>query len=430
MFNFFILERNFYQFKIVVTIFGLKITFKHKKKKLSNRDKILIGKEYQRKYNQIIDNLKGKVRTQKLHVVFVVSEISKWNCQDLFDKMQQSTIFQPSILVTYARNLNSLDNYKKNIEIFKKRCHNVFSGYDVERDLDIDITNFEPDIVFFQQPWDLAENQDVETASKRALTFYIPYAIGDAPECIKYHLYDFYLKLYKYCVFSVEDARDIIKETKINNINIVGHPKLDTYYSYDKKDNKKKYVIYAPHHSINSNSILHYGTFLWNYKTILNFAKEHKEFTWIFKPHPQLEDILQQFHLLTDEQIESYFNEWKSFGIYCDTCDYFDYFKQSKCLITDCGSFLTEYLPTESPVIHLRNKMATNYTSTNKKIMKTYYDVWNNEQLLSTLDDVLVKDKDIKQGKRLNILTELGIKNTNVTQKIYNDIINTLGIVE
>ena len=69
------------------------------------------------------------------------------------------------------------------------------------------------------------------------------------------------------------------------------------------KEKEKKYVIYAPHWSIDDNRT-NYATFEWNGKYILEYAKKHPEIKWIFKPHPSLKLRLETQKIMTNEEIE------------------------------------------------------------------------------------------------------------------------------
>ena len=171
---------------------------------------------------------------------------------------------------------------------------------------------------------------------------------------------------------------DLVKEytpimgNKGKNLKPVGYPTLDTYYS-DEYTFEKKYIIYAPHWSVGGNAELNYATFEWNGEYILNYAKSHPEFKWIFKPHPNLANSLLKFEVWTKDKIDKYYAEWESIGIKYEGSDYFDLFKQSIVLITDCGSFLAEYMPTQNPVILLCSAKATPYNFLAQKVTKYYY---------------------------------------------------------
>ena len=86
---------------------------------------------------------------------------------------------------------------------------------------------------------------------------------------------------------------------------------------------------------------------------MLELAKAHKELNWVFRPHPLLYNFAITSGFMRQQDIDRYYDEWKSFAEYSVGGDYIDLFKRSYAMITDCGSFLTEYFVSENPVIHL-----------------------------------------------------------------------------
>lgn len=380
--------------------------------------------EYQKKREIVLEKLRKEKR--KLRVCFLVSENEKWNAQTLYDAMEKSENFYPFVVVTEKS--DATRSLQHHIKFFKNCCKNVEIGFDERTNRSIDLKSFNPDIIFYQQPWYIHENQSPVHMLDCALSYYFSYSIGDVPTNLQKHPKDFYPALQKYFVFSEEDKNQCVDICDCLDLNtsVVGHPKLDVYNNYEEKDFSKKYVIYAPHHSLDDFS-LHYSTFDWNGKYILEWAKSHPELNWVFKPHPQLRRILLYTNLMTKDEIERYYQAWADLGIYYDDGNYFDLFKNSKCLITDCGSFLTEYFPTKNPVIHLRNPKGTDYSATNKIIMQTYYDTWDIGQLRSYLDDILLNGNDPKREERLSLLKKLKIGQDSSTDKIVRELKRDVG---
>ena len=66
------------------------------------------------------------------------------------------------------------------------------------------------------------------------------------------------------------------------------------------------YIIYAPHHSF-APSHLNFATFKWNGKYILEYAKSHPEFKFVFKPHPQLKTRMIKRHIMSEKEVDNYF---------------------------------------------------------------------------------------------------------------------------
>lgn len=364
----------------------------------------------------------------KLRVCFFVQETQKWNAQSLYDKMAKSDIFEPFMLVSPLEGGNAHRNsYQHCVEFFKNRCNNVELGYDESTKSYIDIKEFNPDIVFFQQPWNLHATQNAIYSSKFALCYYFSYAMGDSPNLAVQLSSQFHIALRKFFIFSQAEL-DLLLEYgyKYSNLSIIGHPKLDIYNRYKPHKNPKTLIIYALHHSLEPNS-LNYATFPWSGKYMLEWAKSHPEFKWLFKPHPRLKVTLILQKIMTPQEVDEYYNEWAQLGECYDDGDYFDIFMNSKCLITDCGSFLTEYLPTQQPVIHLRNPKAQHYTATNKLIMDSYYKAYNTIELEEWLDRILIKQEDPKKSERLDILRTLDIK-TSASDKIIDEIKKDLSL--
>ncbi len=410
----------------IITLFYIKIKFRINPKIKIYRKK---QKSYINRYNKILNILKQKSKNNKIRVCFLVSESAKWNAQSLYDLMEKSDIFEPFILVTNLSYNVYFQSYKQILEFYKTCANNVQVGWNDETNESIDLKLFNPDIVFYQQPWGLYDNQSVEYVSNFALTYYFSYAMGDALHTFNWNFENFYLILKNYFVFSKYEKKLYTDNLKfnLNNIVVIGHPKLDTYKNYKEEYHEHKYVIYAPHHSLEIDS-LNYATFLWNGKYILEWAQKHPNFDWVFKPHPRLKQALILNNIMSEEEVNKYFNEWQNVGIFCDEGSYFNLFKNSKCLITDCGSFLVEYLPTKQPVIHLRNPKATDYIPASKVAMQSYYDVWNIRNLEKCLNDILINGIDTKKQERMDAIRKLNIESYSCAEKIINTIKNEIGI--
>ena len=408
----------------IITLFGLKFKFKVK---TSYRNELY--KSYADKYDKVIKKLKEDVKHRKLRVCFLVSEVAKWNMQNLYYEFKSSDIFEPFVLVSNLQDTNYRKPYDETLSFFKSCVDNVEIGWDEKVKFGIDIKKFKPDIIFYQQPWQIFPNQDIDYASDFALTCYFSYAIEDASDAIKNKVNSFLLKLWRYFVLSEDTKKQYRRELNyiFNNIIASGHPKLDVYKYYDENKYEHKYVIYAPHHSFEKHS-LKWGTFKWNGKYILEWAKKHSELNWVFKPHPRFRFALINNNIMSENEVDEYYSEWAKIGEVCDSGNYFDLFKQSRCLITDCGSFLTEYLPTKQPVIRLVNKISKPLTDTNKKISKSYYQVKNIKMLKRTLLNILIKNIDTKLHKRMQVMRELHIDKPCFSKNIINEIRMELNI--
>ena len=129
---------------------------------------------------------------------------------------------------------------------------------------------------------------------------------------------------------------------------------------------------------------------------------------------------------MTDEEIETYWNEWNKISLVYESGDYLDLFSRSYAMITDCGSFLTEFLMTEQPVIHPVSETCAGYNPGTEKIVKSYYQAHNLEELEKYLEEIILKKNDPRKNERLAVIDELGLKNNYCAKNILEDIIGEL----
>ena len=388
----------------------------------------------QENYKKIIDRLKLKKNNNKLQVIFLVNDNAKWKTQSLYDILKASEDFEPHIVISLAEKQRELskkektENLNENIKFFENKSIKTELGWDIEKNKAIALEKFSPDIVFYQQPWGIPNNQKPQRVGEYALTCYVPYYVPNfgilSMDCRTFHKF-----LFRYYVLNSDWAK--IYEDYMGkygkNIRTTGHTMLDNIQK-SQSHSAKNYVIYAPHWSIkhhkNDNNT-NYATFNEYGKSILEFAKNHKEINWVFKPHPKLHSTLETIGEMTIEEIDNYYKQWENLGIACYDGDYAEIFRESKALITDSASFLIEYFYTGNPVIHLISEDSrTEIPAPTKKILNTYYKVHNNEELKHYLDKVIIHNEDYNKPLREDILNaqpkELAAKN------ILQDLRNTL----
>ena len=247
--------------------------------------------------------LSKKIKTQKLNVIFYVYDDTKWKCQSLYDLMDKSENFIPYIYVTKNAapqnncNYQTDDDLRKVYDFFAKKSMRVKYAYNIEKQkyIPFEKMNPKPDIIIYQHPWYVERTQGPVVCSKFALTYYVPYYISDTDEWFEYDL-RFHKYIYKYFVPSDIVRKNYAKKMSNNGKNLVvsGHPQLDYFYlnkNNSASDTNNKVIIYAPHWTVCGDNI-RYSTFDWSGREILEFAKSHKEFNWVMKPHPLLYNFL------------------------------------------------------------------------------------------------------------------------------------------
>lgn len=371
-------------------------------------------------YKQKLKLLKAK--NKPIRVGFLVNENQKWNCQSLYDELEKSNKFEPVILITLLTSVhNNLNTHRcsmaDNIEFFKNKGMRIEVVYDEKNKQYLSINNI--DIIFYQQPWQINHIQSVSTVGKNILTAYIPYCFHMLKVENNYFPH-FHKLLWKYFVESDIYEKNYQKKFNAKNVYFSGHTKFDNYKIAEYHKPEKPIIIYAPHHY--DTERYKFITFHHNGKKILEFAKNNPQYNWIFKPHPIFRDSAVSKNIMTKEEMDTYFNDWEKIGTVYTKGDYYPLFKQSSLLITDCISFLAEYMPTQNPVFFLKsdNQIAP-FTELGEKITSHYYQITDWKIFEQTFDRVVKNNDDYLKSERLEDLKSLiGNSDKSAAQNILN----------
>lgn len=417
-------KRRFVVLGYVISSKNLKQLFKRKPSTIDFDDR----------YDGHIIRIKNKLtKGNKIKVAFLISELAKIKTTSLIEELLISDVFEPYVLIITLRGI-PYNTQRPVLDAVATWCeeHNVMyvRAYDIDSGTAFESERFDFDILFYQAPWSLHGSYSVARISQRALTCYVPYYVPNygfsAMDCLTFHK-----SLYRYYVLN-EDYKNLYEKElgkRNHQLKSVGHTMLDQYKTPKYSGNREE-VIYAPHWSIGE-GFEKYSTFLWSGFVLLEFAKSHPEFNWVFKPHPTLKKELLKKSLMSIEDIDNYFDQWRKIGVVNEGQDYLTIFRSSKCLITDCGSFLVEYFPTKKAVINLVSNQAIQPNYALKKILKHYYRVYDTEELLYQLNLLLLKGEDPKKSQR-EIAVDAFMKNNidgdNAAKRIVQDLLKSFDV--
>lgn len=401
---------------------------------LSNIKKIVKANLLKFKYWCLIRKLKKESARRKIVVAFCVSEIAKWKSQSLYDRLKETSNYRPVIFIypspldfnNRMSNMHSLLEEKYNY--FVSKGMEVVNVWDNTTQKCIIPNNSRPDILFYQQPWDVYNPfpAPIQT-SDYALSFYIPYYLVNNFDIDLEFKLPLHYQVYRYIVQSEEVAKFYI--SNIEKIYYagkclgLGHTIVDGLTA-TKTLKDGDCVIYAPHFSFPVPGVclpVIYSTFLDNGKLILQFAKQHPEINWVFKPHPRLKSELKETGVWTEAEVEAYYLEWSKLGVVCTTADYIEHFQNSLAMITDCGSFLSEYSCMDKPLIRLyyhKDNLPPNPILEN--LYKTFYYAHNNDELITHLENIIIKKQDPNKAKRHQEVVRLGFDKCDTSSKIIN----------
>ena len=349
------------------------------------------------------------------NVIFFLEKSSCWKYKALYDLMEHSSHFHPSIIVCPNVLVSHEDMVRGMQETYiemLKEGYRVIKGYEDVQHSYINVRDLDPHIIFFSSAWEgyidkrfhISQYTDI-------LTCYMNYGWATTPfewsfvtnMCLRVWLY----------LQECKDYNRILKQwTPGMNAVVTGSPMYEAFLNasaegkdWKIKNPKFKRVIYAPHHSIPevADGIIALSTFLIHYKTMLEIAEQYKDkIQFVFKPHPLLLNHLYLHPEWGREKAVAYYDLWKN-GENTNFVngEYIDLFKTSDAIIHDCSSFTMEYLYTKKPALFLSN--IGHEGQANEVAIRAYeahYKAKTKEEICDFLDNVVLKGNDPKKQER------------------------------
>jgi hypothetical protein len=348
----------------------------------------------ERHYSEKLLALRSKTRSGTISIAFLVADNRKWNGDSLYKEFAADDRFSLQIVIA----ADQCENKQANIDFFEQLGHK-YSVVENGKQL----REIKPDIVFYQEPWIANKDYRPRKISEYALCLYFPYGIATTIERAGTWMaaVHFFKTIYMQFVFS-DDVVALFASKGVANTVATGHPKLDVYSQPIKtnpwQDENKLKIIFAPHHSFPPSSLC-WATFDWSGPYLLNYAQSKPVTEFIFKPHPYFQDHYAKY--INDKpKAAKVYSDWAQAGVIYDKGDYFDLFRTADLLITDCGSFLTEWLPTKKPCIHLISENSVARSFVHERNSAHYYKCKNAEELDTILDMLIVKQEDPLAAER------------------------------
>lgn len=373
--------------------------------------------------------LKRKIREgKKARVLFLLDQPSKLSGINVYKNMKESDLFD-SFIVLY-NNLEEYfktdsviyNNHKKGLEHLQKKGYKIFDGYDENFNI-IPLEKFKPDIIFTSAPY-LDYSHTLLTNTSMNLNYlvcYLPYFFGTVNAYNYLYNNRWIASCWKHFVSSHDDYIELLKYSEYcgSNAVLVGYPKLDDYSKpleeckiYEKINNGKPIVIYAPHHSVGDNGdFVSYGSFHIYYKYFLDLVKNNTNINFVFKPHPDLSKKIVENGIMSINEYQNYINEWDSLpnGLYVSDGDYIDLFRKADLLIQDCCSFIAEWLPTNKPCMYLVRPKINVYSTIGRKILNEYYLCHNKVEIDKNFKMLMLDKKDPLRDRRTSMINDIFI---------------------
>lgn len=381
------------------------------------------------------------VKKEKIKCVFFALFDSVWKYEDVYRLMLDNPRFEPVILVcpvaNYGRD-NMFLRMKETYDFFKKKGYNVIKSYDEISNTYVDVRkDINPDIIFYTNPYhNLIDARYFITNYRDLLTVYVPYSINNSCaydanyNLILYNLlWRYYLPTVCHQNYSVEYARN-----KGVNVVVSGYPGIEPLIDgrvpcdkdWKEKNNKKRF-IWAPHHTIEPVGVVYYSCFLQYCDFMIEMANKYKnEIQIVFKPHPLLKNKL--YLLWGKDRTDEYYSKWLQMpNTNLNDGDYEDLFLTSDAMIHDSGSFISEYLYVNKPVMRTLNGIdeSDKQNGFSLECISNHYLANNAHEIEQFIQNVIAGIDPMKE-KRTKFINEVLMPNGSPSKNIIDDILDSI----
>lgn len=391
-----------------------------------------------RRYQRTMVRLARKrAAGEKIRVLFLNANCSKWKCQSVYDLMKGASEFDPVIGLTFCDDeLHFTDEalsrrIASDRSFFERNGCKCVMACNVESRQVLAPSEFGADIVFMAVPWGVLGCQNVFPISKYALTCYVPYGIdftefiGKSLRFNWHHLAYFHLLMWR-CFTWSESYADYIRAPhywfeRAGDWSGIGHAALDVLQSPEVAK-EGELVIYAPHFSFvwgGMRPIDLFSTFDWSGKPMLEYAKSHPEIKWAFKPHPMLRKRMVENGFMTEAEAQKYYDDWNRIAVSCYDGGYASLFARSRAMITDCCSFLMEYAATGKPLVRLMPQVTNQRISPPaERVVSLHYTCRDLDEMHAVLKRVVEDRQDPRREERRAAAKDAGLFGNKAAERI------------
>ena len=383
---------------------------------------------------------------KKINVVFLAMNPDMWKYDRVYSLLASDNSFCP-VIVTAMRNIRDmqlrLQEQETMTSYFLEKGYNVVRGYDLTTKRWIDLESFKPDIIFYTQPYDGVIERGFEFFHHLgALHCYSPYSfqLSNVDWNWDNNLQQYCWKIFYVCDMHLEQADRFSRVGKINAF-AAGYCLEEEYAEAERdavsadaawKNDKRKRVIWAPHHSIGEKEWFKVSSFLEVADLMSKLREEYKDkIVFAFKPHPVLK--IKLYKVWGVERTEAYYNDWaKAENSFDAQGDYKALFAGSDAMIHCSGSFIVEYLYTGKPVAYVYSKVRNppEFGIAGKAALDAHYPMHSESDIRCFIDDVVIGGHDTMAEVRKTVANKY-LKSPNgkmFSENVYETILDGLGM--
>lgn len=390
-----------------------------------------IHKRYKTKEQELI----GK---KEINIVFLVNMASMFAAESLMNEMKQNKKYNVSLYIIPDVRFTREESYR----IYEGTYKELKEKYDfAEKAVIIDYEKDEikeyknivkqADIVCYPSPYDVSYSlyNPYYAVQENILSIHINYGFFRSIYDRFIYALDNYNSFWKVFLETEYNMAEYKQYGRCNGINAVltGYAKMDRLSEYmaTKKENKRKRIIIAPHHSVDGgmNKMLALSNFEKYADLFLELPLKYPEIDFIFRPHPVLFSTLKNNNKWGEAKVENYINKLKSYKnvIYSTEGDYLEIFANSDGIIQDSGSFLVEYFYTGKPCCYMlktKKDIKEKFNTLGIKCLENVYIAYEKQDILDFIDNVIINKNDKLKEKRNNIMKEIMVGYPEVNKKI------------
>ena len=380
----------------------------------------------------------------KATVAFIVSTLPMWRGQGVYDLLVKDSRFEPTIVLLPFASYSEAEK-----ETCLKQMHAYFLSLNIPI---VDLSSkdnpgqylrkdLNPDIVFYPQQYYSLYNNDVDSYMfEDRLLCFIPYSLNiiSEPWIFNQRFNNVAWRLF-YPTSSDLESGERYSFAQGRNIRVVGNPTADRFLSpthpsvWKKQETNKKRIIWAPHFSINSGSLIHRGAFLSLYNDMLLIAERlQSQFQFAFKPHPRLATELYNHPEWGKEQTDAYYQKWADgTNTQLETGSFIDIFMNSDAMIHDSVSFSAEYHYTHNPVLFTSQDISQTKRQLNelgRQAIDAHYLGSGYDDILYFLNKVVLEGEDPLKERRLSFFEQYlrPPGGHTVAENIYQEIVSSI----
>lgn len=370
---------------------------------------------YLNNQNRILEQIKAK---DVKKIVFFVLNMGMWKYDGLIQLLKKDTRFEVTVVsfdMPQFNKSNSEEHQKRIREYCIANDLNFIPGYNYQTNQYADLTNLNPDIVSYTQPYNIGYTPWLIDAFKEhSLFIYTPYGISVTDGR---YLYDTYLTNIAWKIFV---GSNIEKEYLNRCLSVNSGNQVVTGFSiYDQLNNPsinknpwssmKKKVIWAPHHSIDNKFSFSSSNFERICNEMVELAKKyHDLIEFAFKPHPILKErLIEKWGI---EKADKYYRQWEGMpNTFICEGDYAELFAYSDGIIHDCASFVCEYLMTTKPALYVVNGSDVPEGVSNEigiKCFNQHYHAKEISEIDIYLRSIIIEGNDILKNQRISFVNQ------------------------